>query len=137
MNMNMMEAIKQGIFSTVGLASLTQEKISEIVAELGKHIPLTDQQARDFAEEMKRRSEQAKSEFGQQWDHQVDSALIQMGLVKNEIRKATESASDAVQRTVEDRVRGALDSIGAASAEEVEALKKRVEILEAKIDKLS
>lgn len=137
MNMNMMEAIKQGIFSTVGLASLTQEKISEIVAELGKHIPLTDQQARDFAEEMKRRSEQAKSEFGQQWDHQVDSALIQMGLVKNEIRKATESASDAVQRTVEDRVRGALDSIGAASAEEVDALKKRVEILEAKIEKLS
>jgi polyhydroxyalkanoate synthesis regulator phasin len=63
--------------------------------------------------------------------------MIQMGLVKNEIRKATESAGNTVSRLIEDQVRRALEQIGAATTEEVEALKKRIAILEAKIEKLS
>ena len=135
--MNVLELIKQGIFSSVGLASLTQERITEIVTEVGKHIPLSEQQARDFTEEMNRRSDQARKDFGQQVDQQVDHAMIQMGLVKNEIRKATESAGNAVSRLFEDQVRSALDQIGVATNEEVEALKKRVALLESKIEKLS
>ncbi|MBU6238244.1 MAG: phasin family protein [Planctomycetes bacterium] len=135
--MNMLELIKQGLFSSIGLASLTQEKVSEIVSEVGKHIPLTEQQAKEFANEMNERSEQAKKTFGEQFDKQVDHAFIQMGLVKNEIRKATESASDAFNRAVEDQVRAALEKMGAASVEEVEALKKRVAILESKLEQVS
>jgi len=135
--MNVLELIKQGIFSSVGLASLTQERITEIVSEVGKHIPLSEQQARDFSDEMNRRSEQARKDFGQQVDQQVDHAMIQMGLVKNEIRKVTESAGNAVTRLIEDQVRSALEQIGAATTEEVEALKKRISILESKIEKLS
>lgn len=134
--MNMLELIKQGIFSSIGVASLTQDKVAEIVTELGKHIPLTEQQAKDFADEVNRRSDQARQELGQQFGQQVDHAIIQMGLVKNEIRKATETASDSIQRIIEDRVRSALDSIGAGSTDEIEALKKRVELLEAKVAKL-
>jgi polyhydroxyalkanoate synthesis regulator phasin len=132
-SMNMLELIKQGIFSSIGLASLTQEKVAEIVAELGKHIPLTEQQAKDFADEINRRSDQARQEFGQQFEQQVDHAIIQMGLVKNEIRKATETVGDSIQRVMDNRVREALDRLGAASVDEIEALKKRVEILEAKV----
>lgn len=135
--MNMLELIKQGLFSSIGLASLTQERVAEIVSEVSKHIPLSEQQAKEFANEMNERSEQAKKTFGEQFDKQVDHAFIQMGLVKNEIRKATESASDAFNRAVEDQVRAALEKIGAATADEVEALKKRVAILESKLEKVS
>jgi polyhydroxyalkanoate synthesis regulator phasin len=135
--MNMLELIKQGIFSSIGLASLTQDKVAEIVSEIGKQIPLSEQQAREFTDEINRRSEQARKDFGQQFDSQVDHAIIQMGLVKNEIRKATETASDAVNRVIEDRVRSALERVGAATADEVEALKKRVAILESKVANLS
>ena len=135
--MNMLELIKQGIFSSIGLASVTQDKVAEIVSEIGKQIPLSEQQAREFTDEINRRSEQARKDFGQQFDSQVDHAIIQMGLVKNEIRKATETASDAVNRVIEDRVRSALERVGAATADEVEALKKRVAILESKVANLS
>ncbi|MFN9434619.1 MAG: phasin family protein [Planctomycetota bacterium] len=135
--MNMLELIKQGLFSSIGLASLTQEKVAEIVAEVGKHIPLSEQQAREFAKEMNERSEQAKNTFGAKFDQQVDHAMIQMGLVKNEIRKAAESAGDTFNRAVEEQVRTALENMGVASADEVESLKQRVAILEAKLEKLN
>lgn len=135
--MNMLELIQQGLFSSIGLASLTQEKVAEIVSEVGKHIPLTEQQAKEFANEMNERSEQAKKTFGEQFDKQVDHAFIQMGLVKNEIRKATESASEAFNRAVEEQVRVTLAKIGVSSVEEVEALKKRIAILESKLEKVS
>jgi polyhydroxyalkanoate synthesis regulator phasin len=135
--MNMLELIKQGIFSSIGLASLTQDKVAEIVTELGKHIPLTEQQAKDFADEINRRSDQARQQFGQQFEQQIDHAIIQMGLVKNEIRKATETAGDTMQRVIDDRVREALERLGAASVDEIEALKKRVELLEAKVARIS
>jgi ubiquinone biosynthesis protein UbiJ len=86
---------------------------------------------------MNDRSEQAKKTFGAKFDEQVDHAMIQMGLVKNEIRKAAESAGDTFNRAVEDQVRAALENIGVASSEEVESLKQRVAILEAKLEKLS
>jgi len=38
---------------------------------------------------------------------------------------------------IEDRVRSALERVGAATADEVEALKKRVAILESKVANLS
>jgi len=130
--MNMLELLKQGIFSSIGLASLTQDKVTEIVSEISKHVPLTEQQAKEFAEEMNRRSEHARKEFGQQFDSQIDHAVIQMGLVKNEIRKATESAHDALTRLIDERIRAAIEIVGAAPADELDALKKRVEILEHK-----
>ncbi len=135
--MNMLELIKQGLFSSIGLASLTQDKITEIVTEVGKHIPLTEQQARDFANEMSQRSDQVRKTFGEKFDQQVDHAMIQMGLVKNEIRKASESAGESFNRVVEEQVRAALDNLGAATSDELEALKKRVAILESKVEKIN
>ena len=131
--MNMLELLKQGIFSSIGLASLTQDKIAEIVSEVAKHIPLTEQQAKEFAEEMQKRSEKARSEFGHSLDSQIDHAVIQMGLVKNEIRKASESAQDTLTRFVDERIRASLERLGAAPADELEALKKRIELLERKV----
>jgi polyhydroxyalkanoate synthesis regulator phasin len=131
--MNMLELIKQGIFSSIGLASLTQDKAAAIVSEIAKNIPMTEQQVKEITDEITRRSENARKDFGPHVDQQIDHALIQMGIVKNEIRKATDSAGDAVNRLIEDRVRDALERIGAAPTDELESLKKRVEILEAKV----
>jgi polyhydroxyalkanoate synthesis regulator phasin len=126
----MLEAIKQSIFTGIGAASLTQEKITEVVQELAKHLPLTDQQAKEFREEITRRSETARKELGQQIDSQIDHAFIQVGLAKNELRRAAESTSGAITQLIDERIQAAFERMGVAGTEDVEALKHRIELLE-------
>lgn len=129
----MFEAIKQSIFTSIGIANLTQERIGEIVSELAKHVPLTEQQAKEFSEEVARRSEAAKKDLGTQIDQQIDHALIQMGLMKNELRKVSESTGDAFSKMIDERVSDALERLGVARSEEIEALTRRIELLEKKL----
>jgi polyhydroxyalkanoate synthesis regulator phasin len=126
----MFEALKQSIFTSIGVASLTQEKIAALVSELGKHMPISEKEVKDFSEEVSRRSETAKKELNQQIDSQIDHAFIQMGLVRNEIRKATESASDGLTRLIDERIDAALERLGVARVEDVVALQHRIELLE-------
>ncbi|WP_146530874.1 phasin family protein [Novipirellula artificiosorum] len=67
-------------------------------------------------------------------DHQIDSAMIQMGLLKGEARKAAESADDAFRTFVDQRVDEALQRIGVARTEDVESLTQRLERLEKKLN---
>jgi polyhydroxyalkanoate synthesis regulator phasin len=133
----MFEVLKQSIFSSIGLASLTQEKIADIVAEVTKKIPLSEQQAKEFQEEVGRRSDEARQQLGKQIDSQIDHAFIQMGLLKAEARKTTESISDGLQRLIDDRISDALSRLGIAKAEDIAALTSRIELLEQKIAKNS
>lgn len=132
----MFEALKQSIFTSIGFANLTQERIGEIVNELGKHVPLTEQQAKDFSEEVARRSEVARKDLGTQIDQQIDHAFIQMGLVKNELRKVSESTGDAFSKMIDERIRDAMERLGVARTEEIEALTQRIELLEKKIQEM-
>jgi polyhydroxyalkanoate synthesis regulator phasin len=126
----MLEAIKQSIFTGIGAASLTQEKITEVVQELAKHLPLTEQQAKDFREEITRRSETARKELGQQIDTQIDHAFIQAGLAKNELRRAAESTSGVITQLIDERIQAAFEGMGVARTEDIDALKHRIELLE-------
>ncbi|MFN7625794.1 MAG: phasin family protein [Pirellula sp.] len=129
----MFEALKQSIFTSIGFANLTQERSGEIVSELAKHVPLTEQQAKDFSEEVVRRSEAARKDLGTQIDQQIDHALIQMGLMKNELRKVSESTGDAFSKMIDDRISDAMERLGVARSEEIEALTRRIELLEKKL----
>ena len=129
----MFEALKQSIFTSIGFANLTQERIGEIVSELAKHVPLTEQQAKDFGEEVARRSEVAKKDLGTQIDQQIDHALIQMGIMKNELRKVSESTGDAFSTMIDERISDAMERLGVATTEEIEAITRRIELLEKKL----
>ena len=66
-------------------------------------------------------------------DRQIDSAMIQMGLLKGEARKAADSANDAFRVFVDQRVDEALRRAGLARTENVESLTHRLELLEKKV----
>ena len=130
----MFDVLKQSVFTSIGLASLTKDKVSELVAELKQQADLTEQQASEFQEEVDRRSDEARKSLTELVDHQIDSAMIQMGLLKGEARKAAESADDAFRTFVDQRVNEALQRIGVARTEDVESLTNRLERLEQKVN---
>lgn len=130
----MFDVLKQSVFTSIGLASLTKEKVSDLVAELKQQADLTDQQASEFQEEVDRRSDEARKSLTGLVDHQIDSAMIQMGLLKGEARKAVDSGSDVFQTFVDQRVDEALQRIGVAHTEDVESLTRRLELLEKKLN---
>ena len=130
----MFDVLKQSVFTSIGLASLTKDKVSELVAEIKEQANLTEQQASEFQEEVDRRSDEAHKSLTELVDHQIDSAMIQMGLLKGEARKAAESADDAFRTFVDQRVNEALQRIGVARTEDVESLTQRLERLEKKLN---
>jgi polyhydroxyalkanoate synthesis regulator phasin len=128
----MFDVLKRSVFTGIGLASLTSEKISDFVAEVKQQADLSDQQAAEFQEQVAKRSEEARQELSALIDQQIDSAMIQMGLLKGEARKAADSANDAFRAFVDQRVDEALQRIGVARTEDVESLTHRLEQLERK-----
>jgi hypothetical protein len=78
--------------------------------------------------------EEARQELTAVIDQQINSAMIQMGLLKGEARKVTDSAHDAFRTFVDQRVDEALRRISAARTEDVESLTHRLELLEKKVN---
>jgi polyhydroxyalkanoate synthesis regulator phasin len=130
----MFEVLKQSVFTSIGLASLTKDKIADLITEVTKQADLTEQQAKEFKEEVDRRSDEARHDLTAQVDQQIDHAMIQLGLIKNESRKAADTAGDALRSFVDQRVDEALQRAGVARTEDVDSLTQRLELLEKKIN---
>jgi hypothetical protein len=77
-----------------------------------------------------RRAEQAKQELRAEIDQRIDHAFIQLGILKAGVRKAGESARGELQTLMDQRIEAALQRLGIARADEVEALTRRIELLE-------
>jgi polyhydroxyalkanoate synthesis regulator phasin len=129
----MFEVLKQSILTSIGLAGLTREKVTELVAEVAQQAKLTEQQAREFQDEVDRRSEEARKELTELVDRQIDHALIQMGLIKAQGRKAAEAAGDVFREFIDQRIDEALVRIGVAKSEDVISLFNRLDLLEKKL----
>src|SRR5262249_7487904 len=126
----MFDVLKQSIFTSVGLACLAREKVEQLAADVARHAELSEQEANDFQAELVRRVEQAKQELGSEIDQRIDHAFIQFGILKAGVRKAGESAQGELQTLMDRRIEAALQRLGIARADEVEALSRRLELLE-------
>jgi polyhydroxyalkanoate synthesis regulator phasin len=56
-----------------------------------------------------------------------------MGIMKNELRKVSESTGDAFSKMIDERISDAMERLGVARTEEIEALTRRIELLEKKL----
>lgn len=128
----MLDVLKQSIFASLGAAQLTREKVAEVAAEIAKQVNLSGQQAADFESQFTQRAEAARKEWEAEVDHRIDRTLIQLGIVKAAVKKEAEQASARGQVVLDDLVEKAILRLGLARAEDIEALIKRVEALEAK-----
>ena len=128
----MFNVLKQSVYASLGLANVTREKVADLIAEVAQESELTEQQIQEFQEEVSRRSDEARKELTALIDKQIDHAMIQMGILKGEGRKAAESAGSTLQTFVDSRIDEALRRIGLAKAEDVDELAQRIAALEAK-----
>lgn len=131
------DLLKQAIFTSIGLASLAKDKAQQLAAEVSTRAKLSEQDARDFTDELNKRVDQARQELNAEVDKRIDSAMIQFGLVKAGVKKiGTEAASDAGS-FVDARLNEAFDRLKVARQEDIDSLQQRIERLEQKLADLT
>lgn len=131
------DLLKQAIFTSIGLASLAKDKAQQLAAEVSTRAKLSEQDARDFTDELNKRVDQARQELNAEVDKRIDSAMIQFGLVKAGVKKiGTEAASEA-ESFVDSRLNEAFDRLKVARQEDLDSLLQRIERLEQKLADLN
>jgi len=129
----MFDLVKQTMFTGLGLASLTKEKLGQLAAEISEKAKLSEKQAREFQDELEVRGHAAQQELKAQIDRQIDHALIQMGLLKAGARQNADMVTSEFQTMIDQRIDVACDRLGLARSEAIESLTARLELLERKL----
>lgn len=97
----MSEMIKKMIFTGIGLAAVSKDKIEESVKEMITKGSLTEQEGRKFVEEMSGYSEKARTELEKQVNGYVEKAIDRMGLVRKSDLDELQSSILAIQKRLE------------------------------------
>jgi polyhydroxyalkanoate synthesis regulator phasin len=128
----MFELIKQSMFTGIGLAMLTRDKLTDLSKQIAEKADLSEAQAMKFREELIQKAEKARADLESEIDHRIDHAFVQLGLVKAEVKKATESARGSLEGLIDRQIDKALERLRVARREDIESLVARVEMLEKK-----
>ena len=86
----MLDSIHKMFLAGVGLAAMTKDKIDEHVKELVEKGKLTEKEGREIADEMLKKSKQAKDDLEKQVEKQVQQTLQALQIVsKEDVEKLT------------------------------------------------
>lgn len=129
----MFEVLKEAVFTSVGLASLTREKVEQLAAEVGRRAKLSESDLKAFQVELASRADQARREFQDEIDRRIDHALIQMGIIKAGVKREGEAIRQEISIAIDKRVEDAIQRLGVARADDLQALTIRLESLERKL----
>lgn len=99
----MFDLIKQAMFTGLGLASLTKEKLEELGQDLSRHAKLSQEQATEFQAELTKRAQQAKSELETEIDKRVEQILHRLKLVRMEEYQALAARVERLERDLTSR----------------------------------
>ena len=80
----MFEIVKRALFTGVGLASLTREKLEELGKDLSRHADLSEAEAAKFQSELEGRAADAQQELREQIDRRTRQVVQGLGLVRAE-----------------------------------------------------
>jgi polyhydroxyalkanoate synthesis regulator phasin len=80
----MFELIKRAMFTGVGLASMTREKIEELAKEVSRQADLTEAEATKFQAELEKRAASAQEDLQNQIDQRVEQVTQRLGLGRAE-----------------------------------------------------
>ena len=80
----MLDAIHKMFLAGVGLAAITKDKIDEHVKELVEKGKLTEQEGRELAEDMLKKSKQAKEDLEKQVEKLVQQTLQTLQIATKE-----------------------------------------------------
>jgi len=80
----MLDAIHKMFLAGVGLAAMTKDKIDEHVKELVEKGKLTEKEGRELAEDVLKKSKQAKDDLEKQVEKQVQQTLQTLQIASKE-----------------------------------------------------
>jgi len=80
----MFDLVKKAMFTGVGLASLTKEKVDELGKDLSRHAKLSQDEAEKFQAELERRASSAQKDLQDEIDRRIEQAIGRLGLARSE-----------------------------------------------------
>ncbi len=97
----MIEFIKKAMFTGVGLASLTKDKVEEVANEFVEQGNLTEQEGRNLVKEMMDYSEKSRTELEDRIDKYIEKAIIKLDLARRSDIDELKSQIADLQQKVE------------------------------------
>jgi polyhydroxyalkanoate synthesis regulator phasin len=129
----MFDLLKQAIFASVGLASLTREKAEQLAADVARRARLSEQESKEFQADLASRAEQARQELQTEIDRRIDHAFIQLGILKANVKRKGEAARADFRAAIDAGVDEAIQRMGVARSDDLDALAIRLNALERKL----
>ena len=126
----MFDVLKQAVYTGIGLASLTKDKAEQLAQEVARRAKLTEQESNEFQSDLVARAEQARKDLLEEIDQRINHAFIQVGIIKAGVKKETEAVGNEIRSFIDARIDAALERLGVARLEDVEALGIRLDALE-------
>jgi polyhydroxyalkanoate synthesis regulator phasin len=98
----MFELIKKAMFTGIGMAAMTKDKIEELAGDFIKKGDLSEQEGRKLVDEMMKKSEESKAEVKKQLDEMVQAALVKMEVARktqiDELQEEIRLLREAVEK---------------------------------------
>ncbi len=129
----MFDLLKQSVYLGMGFASLTRDKLMEMGKEISSRAELSQEQSKQFQDELVQKASEARQDLEAAIDRRVDHAFTQVGIVKAGIDKVSGQAKHGLETLIDERLSKMLTSMRIARTEDVESLLARVELLEKKL----
>lgn len=126
----MFDVLKQAVYTGIGLASLTKDKAEQLAQEVARRAKLTEQESNEFQSDLVARAEQARKDLLEEIDQRINHAFIQVGIIKAGVKKETETVGNEIRSFIDARIDAALERLGVARLEDVQALGIRLDALE-------
>lgn len=130
----MFELVKKSLYVSLGLASLTKDKLQQLAQEVSREAKLTEEQGRAFHAELQQKANEAQRELEAAIDRRIDHALVQLGILKAGAKDLAGRAGEAAQAVATRGLDAALERLQVARKEDIEALTRRIELLERRLE---
>jgi polyhydroxyalkanoate synthesis regulator phasin len=96
----MVELLKKGILTGIGLGLMTKDKIQEYVKKMVEKAELSEEEARKLADELLKQSEETKQKLEEKIDERIEKYIGNLGLAtKEDVKKIREEIQALKEKT--------------------------------------
>lgn len=99
----MIDLLKKGILTGIGIGLMTKDKIEDLAKQTAKEAKLTEEDARKFAEDLLKQSEEAKHKIEEKIDERIHTYLNNFGVAT---KKDIEQLQQQIQSLHKDDMPG-------------------------------
>jgi len=99
----MVDLLKQTLLTGIGIAALSKEKIEELAKDFVEKGKISEQEGREFVDDLVVRSEESRVEFQKQIEEKVQAVLKKMNLAQQSEIDALKIEVAALQKILTEK----------------------------------